>query len=163
MLPVYRTILFACDLSENAPHAFRHALNLAKTQEGRIHILHVMPEMGSEATTYIANRIGKDRLEQLELEHERAAKEELATQLDRMVKSELTNCAEDWCRVGDIEVHRGHPDVEILKAGDRLKVDLIVLGSHGKGILKHAFLGSVAEKVLRNCHRPVLIVPVKAG
>jgi nucleotide-binding universal stress UspA family protein len=35
-----------------------------------------------------------------------------------------------------------------------------VLGSHGKGALKYAFLGSVAEKVLRKSHRPMLIVPL---
>jgi nucleotide-binding universal stress UspA family protein len=163
MLPVYRTILFACDLSENAPHVFRHALNLARAQEGKIHILHVMPELGSEAAAYVSNLIGKDRFEQLENEHEGEAKAELRAQMDRLVQLELKECTDDWCRVAEIEVHRGQPVVEILKAGDRLNADLIVLGSHGKGTLKHAFLGSVAEKVLRNSHRPVLTVPIGPG
>jgi len=41
-----------------------------------------------------------------------------------------------------------------------LSADLIVMGTHGKGALRYAFLGSVAEKVLRKTLRPVLIVPL---
>ncbi|HEY7746773.1 MAG TPA: universal stress protein [Desulfuromonadales bacterium] len=44
---------------------------------------------------------------------------------------------------------------------DRIDADLIVLGSHGKGRLKYAFLGSVAEKVLRKTQRPAMIVPLR--
>ena len=50
---------------------------------------------------------------------------------------------------------------EILQAADRLEADLVVVGSHGKGGLHYAFLGSVAEKVLRKIHRPVLVVPLQ--
>ncbi len=48
----------------------------------------------------------------------------------------------------------------ILAAAERLDVDLLVLGSHGRSGVKRAVLGSVAEQVARQSPRPVLITPV---
>jgi nucleotide-binding universal stress UspA family protein len=49
-------------------------------------------------------------------------------------------------------------DVIVLEA-DRLRADIIVLGSHGHGAMRHLLLGSVSDAVLRKTTRPVLIVP----
>ena len=57
-------------------------------------------------------------------------------------------------------MHHGNPVVEILAAADRINADLVVMGTHSKGALKYALLGSVAEKVLRKSHRPTLVVPL---
>jgi len=43
---------------------------------------------------------------------------------------------------------------------DELGADLVVMGTHGKGFLEHAFLGSVAEKVLHRIKIPVLTIPI---
>ena len=48
--------------------------------------------------------------------------------------------------------------MEICAAADELGVDLIVIGTHGRGGLSHALLGSVAEKVVRKAPCPVLTV-----
>lgn len=47
----------------------------------------------------------------------------------------------------------------IVAAAERLNVDAVSLGSHGRGGVARALLGSVAESVLRHAHRPVLVVP----
>jgi nucleotide-binding universal stress UspA family protein len=36
----------------------------------------------------------------------------------------------------------------------------VIMGSHGKGLLAHAFLGSVAAKVLNRIKVPVYIIPI---
>ncbi|MGZ3559114.1 MAG: universal stress protein, partial [Thermodesulfobacteriota bacterium] len=54
----------------------------------------------------------------------------------------------------------GHPVEEILKAADEEQCSLIVLGTHGKGFLRHTFLGSVARSVLDRGRKPVFIVPL---
>ncbi len=46
----------------------------------------------------------------------------------------------------------------IAQAAERHDVDLICLGSHGKGALSRAVLGSVAHGVLGEARRPVLVV-----
>lgn len=52
----------------------------------------------------------------------------------------------------------GAPHTEIVNAAKDWPADLIVIGSHGRGGLKRALLGSVAEGVMRNAPCPVLVV-----
>jgi nucleotide-binding universal stress UspA family protein len=56
------------------------------------------------------------------------------------------------------KVVMGVPVQEILKEQKEDEVSLIVLGSHGRSNLAEMFLGSVAEKVVRKCTKPVLVV-----
>jgi nucleotide-binding universal stress UspA family protein len=62
-----------------------------------------------------------------------------------------------------IEVCKGYPPEEILRKADELNCDVIVMGTHGKGIIRHSFLGSVAQKVLRRVRKPVFIIPLPEG
>jgi nucleotide-binding universal stress UspA family protein len=52
----------------------------------------------------------------------------------------------------------GVPGQEIVKAAKKDKVNMIVMGTHGHGILGRALLGSVAQNVLTQCDIPVLLV-----
>ncbi len=57
---------------------------------------------------------------------------------------------------------RGFPDQALLDAAEELRVDRIVLGTHGRKGIKHFLLGSVAARVTRAAHVPVLIVKAAA-
>ncbi len=160
MIPQYRTILYATDLSENAAHAFRHAISVARCFGGRIHFLHVLPEVDSAVVNYVSTVMGKDKLADFELVHKAEIQDTISMRLHAFAKEELADHPEDVERIAGIEVHHGNPVVEIIAAAERVNADLIIMGSHSKGALKYAFLGSVAEKVLRKCHRPMLIVPL---
>jgi nucleotide-binding universal stress UspA family protein len=52
----------------------------------------------------------------------------------------------------------GHPVVEILRYAGEHNVDLVVIGTHGRGPLGHMVMGSVAERVVRKSNCPVLTV-----
>ena len=52
----------------------------------------------------------------------------------------------------------GVPGQEIVKAAKKDKAHMIVMGTHGHGILGRALLGSVAQNVLTQCDVPVLLV-----
>jgi nucleotide-binding universal stress UspA family protein len=52
----------------------------------------------------------------------------------------------------------GVPGEEIVKAAKKDKAHMIVMGTHGHGILGRALLGSVAQNVLTQCDVPVLLV-----
>ncbi len=160
MIPQYRKILYATDLSLNAAHAFRHAISLARNFGATIYVLHVLPEVDSSVLNYISTVMGENRLVNLELAHKDEIKDQIRLQLHQFAKDELADHPEDLERIGDIEVHHGSPVGQILEVADRLDVDMIVVGSHGKGKLKYAFLGSVAEKLLRKSYRPVMVIPV---
>ncbi len=159
MLPRYRTILCATDLSANAGQALRHAVHLARLEQGRIHVLHVLPDMEPAVLNYVATVMGEGRLADLELEHKEEVRGQIRSRIEEVLREELSGNEADLALIAGIEVLHGPPVVRLLEAADRLGVDLMVLGSHGKGRLQHAFLGSVAEKVLRRSRHPVLVVP----
>lgn len=52
----------------------------------------------------------------------------------------------------------GTPPAEILRAAKREKVHMIVMGTHGQGLLSRALIGSVAQRVVAECEIPVLLV-----
>jgi nucleotide-binding universal stress UspA family protein len=160
MIPKYGKILYATDLSLNAAHAFRHAISLARTYGAKIHVLHVLPDVDASVLNYISTVMGEERLVNLELAHKDEIKDQIRVRLHQFAKDELVDRPEDLERIAEIEVHHGSPVGQILEIADQLEVDLIVVGSHGKGKLKYAFLGSVAEKLLRKSQRPVLVVPL---
>lgn len=162
MIPAYRKILYATDLSVNSAHAFKHAISLARCHDAKIVLLHVLPEVDTATMNYVATVMGQEKLAGYELSHKSEIKDEIRRRLHKFASEELGDHPEDAARLAEIEVHHGNPVALILQHADGYDVDLIVLGSHGKGALKYAFLGSVAEKVLRKSHRPTLIVPLDA-
>jgi nucleotide-binding universal stress UspA family protein len=57
-----------------------------------------------------------------------------------------------------IVIHFGSPPVEITEYAEECGAELIVMPSHGRTGLKHLALGSVAERVVRMAHCPVLVL-----
>ena len=57
-----------------------------------------------------------------------------------------------------LDVREGDPGLEIAQAATEGGYTLVVVGSHGRGLLRRAVLGSVAAKVLSHCTVPALIV-----
>ena len=64
----------------------------------------------------------------------------------------------DAGHIHDEKLLVGDPGAEIIDVAKRGKYDLIVMGSHGRGVLKSLFLGSVVVKVLANSTVPVLVI-----
>ena len=58
----------------------------------------------------------------------------------------------------DAVVRVGAPAIEIVELGESLPADIIVISTHGHSGLKHVFLGSVTEQVVRHAPCPVLVV-----
>jgi len=48
----------------------------------------------------------------------------------------------------------------ILLKASKLHVDMIIIGSHGRGVIHQMLLGSISEKVIQNSPCPILVVPV---
>jgi nucleotide-binding universal stress UspA family protein len=85
----------------------------------------------------------------------------LLQDLEASVVAELTRLAERLEKEGlrvDLRHTIGSPAGEICHAAEELRVDLIVMGTHGRSGLSHMLLGSVAERVVQKAHCPVLTV-----
>lgn len=160
MLPNYQNILYATDLTPNSEFAFKHAMLLARKSSAKVHILHVIPEVDSSFRSYVTSMMGEGKLESFETDHENQARATLKEKLEEFAQKELADHPEDYANITNINVVHGHAVSEILKAADEQDVDVIVMGTHGKGALAHTFLGSVAEKVLHKSKRPVFVIPI---
>jgi universal stress protein A len=57
----------------------------------------------------------------------------------------------------------GAQDLEICRYAEEMHADLIIMGTHGRTGIRHALLGSIAEKVVRRAPCPVLTVRPRHG
>jgi nucleotide-binding universal stress UspA family protein len=155
MIPQIKKILYATDLSKNSSYAFRYATDLARRYNAKIVILHVVESVPPYVNVYSGVLVD--------------IKEKGQGEIIAEIKSHL----QEFCRkaeaqmgppcvelVSKILVPRGHPPEEILTAADAEGCDVILLGTHGRGFLAHAFLGSVSSAVLHRTRKPVFIVPL---
>jgi nucleotide-binding universal stress UspA family protein len=49
----------------------------------------------------------------------------------------------------------------ILEEADDINADMIIVGSHGRGMMYNIFIGSVSKELLKHSKRPVLIIPTR--
>ena len=136
----YKTILCPVDFDENSMAAIAHARRIAADMGATLHLLHVLPILPMLADQGVA---GVDE----------AASQEARRRLKDIARRRLSKThTEIHTRVVFVsEVPR-----TILDFARELGADLIVMATHRRGALKHFFLGSVAEAVVRNAVCPVL-------
>ncbi len=142
-------ILCAVDLSEPSKAALRHAESMATAMSAELIVVHVIESQiypmayGAPAVAYI----------NFEEEARKAALEALepmvAAIVERGVKaSALVETGMAWVRVCEL--------------ADELKADLVVVATHGWTGIKHALIGSTAERIVRKCKCPVLSVKIES-
>jgi nucleotide-binding universal stress UspA family protein len=83
---------------------------------------------------------------------------ELLSQTTEDLASARRHADELGAKAIETLVVEGNPAAEIVRVATERTFDLIVLGSHGRGGISRAILGSVADKVMRTAHCPVMIV-----
>jgi nucleotide-binding universal stress UspA family protein len=160
MPPEIQRILYATDLSPNSKHAMRYASKIARQNNARMTILHVVE--APSPTTYALLSSVMEHAE-MKARHEKQIGyyiEQIHQRLDQMCQDECRFDPDLMDRVEKIEVREGFPAEEILKEARDGDCDLIVMGTHGKGALENTFMGSVARRVLRRTRRPVLVIPL---
>jgi nucleotide-binding universal stress UspA family protein len=138
----FESILVATDFSPAANHAVRRAAILAEEHACPLTLLHVLDPAGSQALRRLFPRHVDLDLKSVQL---RGTLRRFAKEIIRMhgiaVKFELV--------IGDAFD-------EILRASER--ADLVVLGQHGAESLRDRVLGSTADRLVRHCRKPLLVV-----
>jgi nucleotide-binding universal stress UspA family protein len=145
---MFNTILFATDFSESSEHAFRYALSLARKFESRLGIIHVINEPVDLRGFYVPH-ISFDKLE-----------EEIEQGAQKMMEKFCRIHGHDYQKI-ETYVVTGIPYDEIIKKGEEISADLIVVGTHGRTGLDHVLFGSTAEKVVRKSPVPVMTIRIK--
>lgn len=128
--------LIALDGSSNAQRAIAFAAEQARwMQRIGLHLIHVVHWLAKEAA-----------------EAELAAR---GWHTSAAARATLAAAGLPWC----LHVRMGEAAPVILACADTLEARVIVLGHRGQNALERLLLGSVAEKVLHQARRPVLLVP----
>jgi universal stress protein A len=144
-----RRIMVASDFSAASRPAFRKALELARSTRARLLIVHALspvipPLMGEDV--YVSSATWN----QLEAGARQAAQKQLARLVQAARKAGV--------RAEALTVE-GTPAAErIVRAARARRVDLLVLGTHGRTGLSRLVLGSVAARVVATAPCPVLTV-----
>jgi len=140
-------VLIATDGSPNSIEAARRAAQLLKPAD-HVTLLSVLTEVpgddagGFEGSVYSAG------------EQEALWKQELAEageELERTAAALTSTAVDKRIEVGDVSG-------TICKVADELKVDVIVVGSHGRGAIERLLLVSVSDQVVRHAPCPVLVI-----
>ena len=145
-----RKILVPFDFSEYSEKAFTWALAMAERWRARLLLLHVVP-----APSYPPLLMGT---------YFNVAEFEASLRADAEARAQefVTKTRGKAIQV-DTRVMLGEPFSDICRIAEEEKVDLIVMGSHGRTGLSHVLLGSVAERVVRHAPCPVLVVGKKTS
>ena len=144
-----KKILVPTDFSDHAYYALKVASQIAKKNGGEVLLLHML-ELPHQAGDAIGS--GHDLPEIM------LFKNSAINRLEELMDDE---CLEGL-KVSEIIQFELAFD-GIMKVSEKNGVDLIIMGSHGASGFKEMFIGSNAEKVVRNSEVPVLIIEKDAG
>jgi len=144
-----KKILLATDGSPGSARALEAAVQLVRRTGARFHIVTVLPSI---------DRLARDLEAFAHSEHSSRALEDLLAS----VEPESLVAARKLCRAHGLDeptcvVLRGDAAEEILSYADTWEIDLIVVGSRGRGQLKGLLLGSVSQKIGTHSRCSVLI------
>lgn len=135
----FRKVICAVDFSPSTKMTIEMARQIAEADQGTVILLHVVP-MPVEA-------MGQP----LMVEPLSGAEDDARIRLNRIA-------AESLAHAYQIEVVTGDPAPSIIEVAQEQSADLIVMATHGRTGLSHFFLGSVAERVVRESPIPVMTV-----
>jgi len=142
MLPI-KKILVPTDFSDSAHHALCYALTFAVEFKAEVVLLHVVETL---AVGYASDLFPVPMAEVFQ-------------EMSGYARAEIAKLAEEarakGANVRELVV-QGKPSAEIVRVAQEESVDLLVLGTHGKGMLDQALFGSTTERVIRKAPCPVL-------
>jgi len=141
----FKRILVGCDFSHASDQALQYGLSLAQELQSDLHLVHVM------APSVYENLLKSNA------EPAPRRSEELREQLEGRLEARLPEDAYHWCNP-KTQILAGQPYEEITKYAVLHKMDLIVLGVRGLGLVEKLFVGSTTDRVARQAPCPLLSV-----
>lgn len=138
-----KTILVPVDFSDNSLAALRYSIRFAARFGAALRIIHVI-----EPPTFMSN------IQNVPLV---LSNEQVAAQTHKELDSLVASHVPDSITSSKV-VRTGVPYDEIVSEARQTGVDLIIIATHGYSGLKHAVMGSTAERVVRHAPCPVLVV-----
>ena len=135
-------ILVAVDFTECADAAFEAALGMGSRLDAGLLLVHVIEPLAASPWELVSHVVADGRM--------REARDALGKLLERARARGIA---------ARTQIHVGPAAHMLLAEIDRAHPALVVVGSHGKGPIRRALLGSVSEALCRRSSAPVLVIP----
>lgn len=143
-------ILITTDLSDESQVAFSHGRLLAEKFGSEVDVLAIIEDPAHAAMLYA---LDNPVLPSQEVQEQ--FKQKINTDLEKLVEKHLEGIT-TRCHVVEADQPVHDAIIDFLKEHGS---DLIIIATHGRTGLKRLLIGSVAERVVRECPCPVLTVP----
>jgi nucleotide-binding universal stress UspA family protein len=148
VMRVFRRILHATDFSGASRRALIRAIAIARQNRAPLQLVHVLPPV----TLAVGGDFGfvtPATYEAIDRQARQHARKQLAVLVARARKAGVRATA---------LLLDGAPHEQVPRAARRTRADLLVIGTHGRTGISKVVLGSVAERLVRLSHCPVLTV-----
>ena len=142
---MFKKILYPTDFSDVAAKAIDYIKQLKEAGSQEVVILHVINQNTIDSLT-------RHAISNIDLWREKA--KDTAKDLLAGISKELEGLG---FTVKNI-IKTGYPFHEILALEEKEDPSIIVIGSHGRSNIGEIFLGSVSDRVIRKCKRPVMVI-----
>jgi nucleotide-binding universal stress UspA family protein len=146
----FKRILVGCDFSAASDQALQYGLNLAQELQSELHLVHVIAPAVYENLLKSSATSAPGR------------SPELREQLKARLAARLPEESYHWCDP-KTQILAGRPFEEITKYAVIHKMDLIVLGARGLGLVEKLSVGSTTDRVARQAPCPLLSVGAQPG
>jgi nucleotide-binding universal stress UspA family protein len=158
MLPRIQKILYATDLSDSARYAFGYAAALAQSLNADITVIYVINELSGTGKSLLMDYIGEEKWKALHEEKKSEYQKTIQKRLREFcdgIQEELKDCRVAFSRT---VIREGNPAEEILAEISGGDYDMVVMGTHGRGMVSNALMGNTARRVVRRSMKPVTVV-----
>jgi nucleotide-binding universal stress UspA family protein len=139
-MPV-KKVLVLSDGSEISRQALRYAVEICNQFDAELNLLTVIEPLPA----YVGAKVAKDLLDAAEAR----------------MQNEIKTCS-GYCETSGMvcrsAVRKGIPHDTIIDYAHEIDADLIILSTHGRSGIRNAFMGNVAEKVVRHADCPVMTI-----
>ncbi len=156
-----KQLLAAVDFSKNTDAVLQQAASLAKALDAKLWVLHIASDE-TQAMAYEASQFAGYTPEFTSMPGDVQLARDLSAEEFKREHSQLlamsAKLREEGTQAQAILLKGDAAKLILEKAAD-LQTEIIILGSHGHGLLHKALLGSVSEAVIRHARCNVLIVP----
>ena len=153
---MYSNILVPLDGSDLAEKALPYAVNLAKSEGGKVHLVHVFtshPE-GVVSVGGLEQDLSMAQVNELS----RQLQEANISQLQQYLDHTASNLQRDGIGT-KTALLEGSAHEELVNYAKQNDVEVVTICSHGRGGLQRMLIGSVADKIIRSGEIPVLVIP----
>ena len=154
---MYERIVVPLDVSEIAEQVLPYVKELLRGRKATVHLISVAPIAATVTTPAAPIRMYPLVVSRADLETQAQERDRIEDELRNYLRGVAVGLTHNGV-TAEVEVRFGEPAEEIIAFAEDVQADLIAMCTHRRTGLARWAYGSIAEKVMRHAHGPILLV-----